>query len=149
MYLSGRQTPDFRTICRFRRNHIKDIEDIFQQVARLCKGLDMVGIDKREDQLYGDRNPYTGEGKVSPLLKKMEKIAKLEKIHEMFPKEKEKVNTTDPDANIMQFSDKTKKPAYNGQIAVDGKENVIVAYRLTDEATDHYQLKRGDNRVYP
>ena len=195
MYLSGRQTPDFRTICRFRRNHTKDIEDIFQQVARLCKGLDMVGlkdvfsdgskikanasvknskkkekiekeiemlkkevkimleeaekIDKREDQLYGDRNPYTGEGKVSPLLKKMKKIAKLEKIYKMFPKEKEKVNTTDPDANIMQFSDKTKKPAYNGQIAVDGKENVIVAYRLTDEATDHYQLKRGDNRVYP
>ena len=27
------------------------------------------------------------------------------------------------------------------QIAVDGKENVIVACRLTDEATDHYQLK--------
>jgi transposase len=187
MYLSGRQTPDFRTICRFRRNHMKDIESIFQQVVRLCKGLDMVGlkdvfsdgskikanasvknskkkekiekeiemlkkevktmleeaekVDKREDQLYGDKNPYAGEGKVSPLLKKMEKIAKLKKIHELFPEEKEKVNTTDCDANIMQFSDKTKKPAYNGQIAVDGKENVIVAYRLTDEATDHYQLK--------
>lgn len=187
MYLSGRQTPDFRTICRFRREHIGKIEEIFGQVVKLCAGLNMVGlkdvfsdgskikanasvensktkekivkeieklkeevkimleeaerIDRKEDQLYGDKNPYTGEGKVSPLLKKMEKIAKLEKIEETFPEEKEKVNTTDPDANIMQFSDKTKKPAYNGQIAVDGKEKVIVACRLTDEATDHYQLK--------
>ncbi|MBU7029743.1 MAG: IS1182 family transposase [Theionarchaea archaeon] len=186
MYLSGRQTPDFRTICRFRREHADKIEEIFQQVVDLCEGLDMVGlknvfsdgskvkanasvknsktkekiekeieelkkevktilkeaeeIDRREDALYGDKNPYTGEGKVSPLLKKIEKLAKLEKLHEMV-EEKEKINTTDSDANIMQFSDKTKKPAYNGQIAVDGKENVIVACRLTDEATDHYQLK--------
>jgi hypothetical protein len=26
-------------------------------------------VDAKEDQLYGDTNPYTGEGKVSPLLK--------------------------------------------------------------------------------
>jgi transposase len=26
MYLSGKQIPDFRTICRFKRNHMKDIE---------------------------------------------------------------------------------------------------------------------------
>ncbi|MGD2248212.1 MAG: IS1182 family transposase [Candidatus Methanofastidiosia archaeon] len=203
MYLSGGQTPDFRTICRFRNEHTEKIEEIFQQVVELCAKLDMVGlenvysdgskicanasvknsktkekiekeikvlkedvetmlkeaeeVDTKEDQLYGDKNPYTGEGKVSPLLKKMKKLQKLEKIYDLFEKEeedkkedekeekkeekKEKINTTDPDANIMQFSDKTKKPAYNGQVAVDGKENVIVACRLTDEATDHYQLK--------
>ena len=187
MYLSGRQTPNFRTICRFRREHTGKIEEIFCQIVKMCAGLDMVGlkdvfsdgskikanasvensktkekiekeikelkkevkimlkeaeeVDEKEDQLYGDKNPYTGEGKVSPLLKKMEKIAKLEKIHETFPEEKEKINTTDSEANIMQFSDKTKKPAYNGQIAVDGKVNVIVACRLADEATDHFQLK--------
>jgi hypothetical protein len=33
--------------------------------------------------LYGDRNPYTGEGNVSPSLKKLEKVKKLEKIREM------------------------------------------------------------------
>lgn len=41
--------------------------------------------------------------------------------------EVKKINTTDPEANIMQFSDKTKKPACNGLIGVDGKNNVIVA----------------------
>lgn len=188
MYLSGGQTPNFRTICRFRREYGEKIEEIFSQIVTICAKLDMVGlenvfsdgskikanasvknsktrekiekeieelkkevktmlkeaeeVDKKEDQMYGDKNPYTGEGKVSPLLKKMERLEKLEKIEEMFgEEEKEKVNTTDPDANIMQFSDKQKKPAYNGQIAVDGKENVILACRLTDEATDHSQLK--------
>jgi transposase len=187
MYLSGKQTPDFRTICRFRREHAEKIEEIFQQVVELCAQLDMVGlehlfsdgskikanasvrnsktkkkiekeiemlkkevktflkeaeeVDTKEDALYGDKNPYTGEGTASALLKKIEKIGRLERVYELVDGEKEKINTTDSDANIMQFSDKRKKPAYNGQIAVDGKECVIVACRLTDEATDHYQLK--------
>ena len=54
--------------------------------------------------------------------------------------EVKKINTTDPEANIMQFSDKTKKPACNGLIGVDGKNNVIVACHITDKATDHHQL---------
>jgi len=41
-----------------------------------------------------------------------------------------KVNTIDPDAHIMQFSDKIKKPTYNGEVVVDGKANVIVAKAL-------------------
>jgi len=53
----------------------------------------------------------------------------------------------------MQFSDKTLRPAYNGEVAVDGKENVIVACHLTDEATDHNQLQpllehMQDNNVH-
>jgi len=44
MYLSGRQTPDFRTICRFRREHVGKIEEIFGQIVELCAGLNMVGL---------------------------------------------------------------------------------------------------------
>ncbi|MGC1121439.1 MAG: hypothetical protein WBA22_10135, partial [Candidatus Methanofastidiosia archaeon] len=87
-------------------------------------------VDKREDRVYGDKNPYTGEGKVSVLVKKIETLKEAKERAQK--EEKEKVNTTDPEANIMQFSDKTKKPAYNGQVAVDGKAQVIVACRLTD-----------------
>jgi len=183
MYLSGGQNPDFRTICRFRREHNEKIEEISEKVVEICKKLDMVGgkdafldgtkikanasvgesktqeqiekeiedlkkevklileeaekVDREEDLLYGDENPYTGTGKIPSLLKR---VAKLEKI-KLKIQEGEKINTTDPEACIMQFSDKTKKPAYNGEIAVDGKENVICACRLTDEATDHSQLQ--------
>jgi transposase len=208
MYLSGRQTPDFRTICRFRSEYGDKLEEIFNQVVEICVKLGMVGgkdvfydgtkvkanasvknskskekiekeieelkkevktilkeakeVDEKEDMLYGNKNPYTGEGNLSPLLRKLKKIEKLEEIEKIFSekdkekekekkkrnkkkkkdkeKEEEKVNTTDSEANIMQFSDKTKKPAYNGLAAVDGKENVIVACHITDEATDHHQL---------
>ena len=43
MYLSGRQTPNFRTICGFRGEHKSKIEEILDQVVELCVILGMVG----------------------------------------------------------------------------------------------------------
>ena len=126
MYLAGRQTPNFRTICRFRREHGNRIEEVFDHVVEICVKMDMVGgkdvfydgtkicanasvknsktkekvekeieelkkevriilkeaeeVDKKEDALYGDKNPYMGEGKVSSLLKKLKKIKNLIEI---------------------------------------------------------------------
>jgi transposase len=248
MYLSGRQAPDFCTICRFRRDHLGEITGIFDQVVELCVQLDMISekdvfcdgtkvkahaalkhsktkkqikkeikklkkevrkmlkevenTDKKEDSLFGNNNPYTGEGKKSSLLNRIERLeqacekieenseaereentgskgthseptedsetledhltpteeqvnGKTEETHPEQKKEKEKkINSTDFDAHIMQFSDKTLRPAYNGEVAVDGKENVIVACHLTDEATDHHQLQpliehARENGIHP
>jgi transposase len=233
MYLSGRQAPDFRTICRFRRDHLGEITAIFDQVVELCVDLKMVKgedlfcdgtkikanasvkhsktrkqlkkeiiklkeevremleeartTDEGEDSLFGNRNPYTQDEKVSPLLNHIETLERAyeeigsgeesaeageeereeharEKAHESTSrnekeqneeKEKEpKINTTDFDATIMRLSDKTLRPAYNGEVAVDGEENVIVACHLTDEAIDHHRLQplvehAQDNGVHP
>jgi transposase len=235
MYLSGRQAPDFRTICRFRRDHLGEITTIFDQVVELCIDLKMVkgedmfcdgtkiranasvkhsktgeqlekeitklkeevremleeanNTDDKEDSLFGNRNPYTGDEKVSSILNHIETLErayeeiesreeiakageKAEKsnvksevdeptdppgneVKQNKKKEKEpKINTTDFDANIMQFSDKALRPAYNGEVAVDGEENVIVACHLTDEAIDHHQLQplvehAQDNGINP
>lgn len=43
-YLSGRQTPDFRTISDFRKNHIKEIKLLFKKVVRLCREMGMVSL---------------------------------------------------------------------------------------------------------
>jgi transposase len=234
MYLSGRQAPDFRTICRFRRRHLGEITGIFDQVVELCVELGMVtgetvfcdgtkvkanaavkhsktkkqikkemkklkkevrkmlkeaeDTDEKEDSLFGNSNPYTGEGKKSTLLTRIERLeqayeeiseaendvspddetvspdeeketrkedkTKNKKDKEKGKKKEKKINITDFDAHIMQFSDKTLRPAYNGEVAVDGKENVIVACHLTDEATDHHQLQpliehAQDNGIHP
>ena len=47
MYLAGRQTPNFRTICRFRREHGNRIEEVFDHVVEICVKMDMVGVGQR------------------------------------------------------------------------------------------------------
>lgn len=46
MWLSGRQTPDFRTIADFRKNKLVDIKKVFLNVLSLCRELGMVRIGK-------------------------------------------------------------------------------------------------------
>ncbi len=46
MYLTAMQTPDFRTICRFRSTHLDSIKDIFTQVVTICKDMGMLGVGK-------------------------------------------------------------------------------------------------------
>jgi len=36
MWLSGRQTPDFRTISDFRKDRLGDIRKLFEQVVAIC-----------------------------------------------------------------------------------------------------------------
>ena len=51
-----------------------------------------------------------------------------------------RVNITDTESRLMQDSRRIIQPSYNGQIAVDEKEQVIVASDITQETTDHHQL---------
>jgi transposase len=44
MFLSGLQSPDFRTICLFRAEHADVLPDLFVEVVRLCASLGMVGL---------------------------------------------------------------------------------------------------------
>jgi transposase len=46
MWLSGRQTPDFRTISDFRKDKLKDVKKVFVKVLSLCQELGMVRIGK-------------------------------------------------------------------------------------------------------
>lgn len=43
-YLSGRQTPDFRTISDFRKNHIEEIKLLFRKTVGLCCEMGMVTL---------------------------------------------------------------------------------------------------------
>ena len=44
--LAAGNTPDFRTICKFRRLHIEPLKGIFKQVIRLCQDAGLVKLDK-------------------------------------------------------------------------------------------------------
>lgn len=44
IFLSGMQSPDFRTICLFRAEHTDALPDLYVEVVRLCASLGMVGL---------------------------------------------------------------------------------------------------------
>jgi len=44
-YLGAGNTPDFRTICQFRRTHIEPLKGIFKQVVRLCQRAGLVKLE--------------------------------------------------------------------------------------------------------
>jgi len=185
MFLSGMQTPDFRTICLFRAEHADVLPDLYVEVVRLCASLGMVGlghiafdgtklkanasvrqtrdrdglekeierikeqmrqmiqasakIDELEDQKYPDGD---GSEIAEELRKKEYRLKKLKYAREVLRREKlEKVNVTDPESRLMKNSRKVIQPSYNGQIAVDDKEQVIVAADISQKATDHAEFK--------
>src|SRR5450756_2533137 len=92
-----------------------------------------IEIDKAEDEMYGDSTPYQMPKELVDKTKRLEKIKAAKK-------KLEKINVTDNDAKIMKHKDGSLKPSYNGQIAVDDKEQVIVAADLVTDTNDVKQV---------
>jgi len=185
MFLSGLQSPDFRTICLFRSEHAGALPNLFVEVVRLCASLGMVGlghiafdgtklkanasvkqtrdreglekeierieeqmrqmiessakVDELEDLLHPDGD---GSEIAVELRKKEYRLKKLQEAKEVLEREKlEKVNVTEPDSRLMKDSRGVIRPSHNGQIAVDDKDQVIVAADVSQNATDHAEFE--------
>ena len=185
MFLSGLQSPDFRTICLFRAEHADVLPNLFVEVVRLCASLGMVGlghiafdgtklkanasvkqtrdreglekeikrikeqmrqmiessarIDELEDLIHPDGD---GSEIAAELRKKEYRLKKLQEAMEVLKREKlEKVNVTEPDSRLMKDSRGVIQPSHNGQIAVDDKDQVIVAAEVSQNATDHAEFE--------
>jgi transposase len=185
MFLSGLQSPDFRTICLFRTEHADVLPTVFVEVVRLCASLGMVGlghiafdgtklkanasvkqtrdreglekeverikeqmrqmiessakIDKLEDLIHPDGD---GSDMATELRKKEYRLKKLQEAMEVLEREKlEKVNVTEPNSRLMKDSSGVIQPSHNGQIAVDDKDQVIVAADVSQNATDHAEFE--------
>jgi hypothetical protein len=46
MWIAGRHTPDFRTLSDFRKDKMKDVKKIFEQVLTVCFALGMIRVGK-------------------------------------------------------------------------------------------------------
>ena len=64
------------------------------------------------------------------------------------PKPRDQENFTDPDSRIMPTSGKSFEQGYNAQVAVDAKEQMIVAATVTQSTNDHNQLMPVLNAAY-
>jgi transposase len=70
MWLAGQQEPDFRTISDFRKDRIKDIKRLFNQVLVICYELGMVqcgkvSIDGTKIEANSGRNRITYRKKLA------------------------------------------------------------------------------------
>ena len=112
----------------------KEIEKIREDVERVLSEAEQ--IDQSEDAQYGMEN--RGD-EILPELKEKQKLK--EKIEQLMGEMKKEVacgevNLTDADARLMNKSDGGYEVAYNAQLVVDDKEQVIVACKVTNELTD-------------
>ena len=78
-YLSANQCPDHGTINLFRKNHLKDLEDLFAQVVILCNGLGIidpsdVSIDGSVFKASASRKSTYDRKTIRKLKKKIRKI---------------------------------------------------------------------------
>jgi len=121
----------------------KDAKALDKETNKIRKEIDKIlnesiEIDEEEDEKYGDSTPYEMP---EELVDKTKRLEKLQTAKKKLEEEKlTKINITDNDANIMKHRDGTKKPSYNGQVAVDDKEQVIVAADLVDDENDVHQV---------
>jgi transposase len=114
----------------------KNADALDKEIDKILK--ESIEIDKAEDEMYGDSTPYQMPKEFVNKAKRLEKIiAAKKKLEE---EKLEKINVTDNDAKIMKHKDGSKKPSYNGQIAVDDKEQIIVAADLVDDENDVNQV---------
>jgi len=121
----------------------KEIERIKEQVKRMVEAS--ARIDEIEEQEYPDGD---GSEIAQGLRKRQYRLKKLQEAREMLEREKlERINVTDPESRLMQDSRKLTQPSYNGQIAVDDKEQVIVAADISQNTTDHHEFKQMVEQV--
>jgi transposase len=121
----------------------KDADALNKEINKIRKEIDnilneSIEIDEEEDEKYGDSTPYEMP---KELVNKTKRLEKIEAAKKKLEQEKlKKINVTDNDAKIMKHKGGTKKPSYNGQVAVDDKEQVIIAADLVDDENDVHQV---------
>ena len=115
----------------------KSSDAIEKEIDKILR--ESIEIDKREDEMYGDSTPYRMPEKMVDKKYRLEKIKAAKK--KMDEEKLKKVNITDPDAKIMKHKDGSLRPSYNCQVAVDEKEQIIVAADLVDEENDLHQIE--------
>jgi transposase len=142
-FLAAGLTPDFRTLCRFRREHPEALRDLFAQTVVLCQQaglvlLEHVAVDGTK--LRADRS-RRGLGDVREAVRAA--LAAAEAADGDIPAASSEEATAssrrDDDCRFMKTSEGLQ-PAYNAQLAVDAAHQVIVAQEVVAAPTDGGQL---------
>lgn len=145
MWLLGRLQPDYKSIAEFRRMHSEALTEAGAELVRfgrsvgLVKG-EMVAIDGSKFQAVSSAKSVRERDAVKRYLEQLDRADEQEQVvidPTAVQSALEKLkNDPESEARFMRLGNGTA-PAYNVQMAVDSEHALIVAQRVTAEATDN------------
>ncbi len=124
LYGEGRRGDELPEELRFRQGRL-------ERIRQAKRALEEAARDKarRQGRIGGDDEPQAP------------KRGRPFKVPPGTPKANEQYNFTDPDSRIMKMGNGSFDQAYNGQVAVDGHSQIIVAQRLVNTPNDKGALR--------
>ena len=135
-FLAHGLRPDFHTLCRFRRKQAEALKRLFRQTVELCQerglvSLGRVATDGSKVRANRSRRALTEAERAFALALEEAETADAE-IPAETPAEEE--------CALMKLAAEGIQPAYNGQLAVDEANQVIVAQEVIAAPNDQEQL---------
>jgi transposase len=117
-----------------RKNLVYRMKMIDQHVSKYLAEIEEE--DRREEQANSKHADILQE-KVQKLMKRKEEYSEL--LRKLKESKQNEVSLVDPDCRLMKNRGRIE-PCYNGQVAVDDKNHLIVDYNVTNAPADNCQL---------
>jgi hypothetical protein len=103
----------------------------------VSKYLNAIEEEDRKEEQANSKHADLLEEKVQKLMKRKEEYAEL--LRKLKESKQNEVSLVDPDCRLMKNRGRIE-PCYNGQVAVDDKNHLIVDYDVTNAPADNCQL---------
>ena len=148
MWLLGRLVPDYKSIAEFRRIHCEAVTAAGAALVRFARSVGLVrgewvAIDGSKFRAVSSTRSVRERDALRRYLNAIEEADSNEEVvidHSAVAGALEKLRQhPEPEARFMRTSG-GHAPAYNVQTAVDAEHALIVAQKVTDEATDNRSL---------
>lgn len=148
MWLLGRLQPDYKSIAEFRRMHSQAVTEAGAELVRLARSVGLVrgetvAVDGSKFQAVSSAKRVRERDAVKRYLEQLDAADEQDEVvidSSGVQAALEKLQSDpEPEARLMRMANGFA-PAYNVQTAVDTEHALIVAQKVTDEATDNRSL---------
>lgn len=126
------------------RKRFRDKEELSEEEQALREKIQELldtaeGVDAEEDKLFGSNS--RGDELPEDLRDPKRRLEKIKEAKKKLEEESLKeINLTDSDATFQKHSSHLIRPGYRAEVAVDEKEQIIIACDVINEANDTKQL---------
>jgi transposase len=148
MWLLGRLQPDYKSIAEFRRMHSQAVTEAGAELVRLARSVGLVrgetvGVDGSKFRAVSSAKSVRERDAVKRYLEQLDAADEQEEVvidPGAVQAALEKLKShAEPEARFMRMGN-SHAPAYNVQTAVDAEHALIVAQKVTQEASDNRSL---------